>query len=86
MHAESEPVLCCQMFLVEMNLFALQNNEPLKNNLHDAKRIHYCRDSYAMNNVSKYLNHHRKQDTGLKTAVWKHHYMCVSPVKLPVVA
>ena len=86
MHAESEPILCCQIFLVKMNLLALQYNEPLKNNLHNAKRIHYRRDSYAMNNMSKHLKHHRKQDTGHKTAVWKHHYMCVSTVKLPVVA
>jgi len=30
MHAESEPVLRCQIFLVKINLFAPQYNEPLK--------------------------------------------------------
>lgn len=48
--------------------------------------MHYGRDSHTVNSVSNYMNCPIKEETGRKTAVRKHHYMCVRTVKLPVMA
>lgn len=70
MHDASEPILCCQIFLVKMNLFVLQYNKPLKIICTILKAFIVEWILTQSTDVTKYLNHHRQQDAGLKSLLF----------------